>query len=51
MWLTGLCGIVLVLLGWGDFALRIVYFPVVDMQYVDNLYLEDEGQGKVSGYE
>ena len=39
---TGIFCNLLAFLRWVDFAQRMGYIPVIDMQNVENLYLEDE---------
>ena len=48
---TGIFCNLLAFLRWVDFAQRMGYIPVIDMQNVENLYLEDELLGKVNAYE
>ena len=48
---TGIFCDVLAFLRWVDFAERMGYTPVIDMQNVPNLYLEDELVGRVNAYE
>lgn len=48
---TGIFCDMLAFLRWVDFADRMGYIPVIDMQNVENLYLEDEWVGKVNAFE
>ena len=48
---TGIFCNLLAFLRWVDFAQRMGYIPVIDMQNVENLYLEDELLGRVNAYE
>ena len=48
---TGIFCHLLAFLRWVDFAPRMGYIPVIDMQNGENLYLEDELLGKVNAYE
>lgn len=48
---TGIFCDLLAFLRWVQFAERMGYIPVIDMQNVENLYLEDGEVGKVNSYE
>lgn len=48
---TGIFCNMLAFMRWVEFARRMDYTPVIDMQNVPNLYLEDEEIGKVNAYE
>lgn len=48
---TGIFCDLLAFLRWVYFAELMGYTPVIDMQYVPNLYLEDELLGRVNSYE
>ena len=48
---TGFFCNMLAFLRWVDFAQRMNYIPVIDMQNVENLYLEDDLLGRVNAYE